>query len=73
VNTLISKCPVFEIYEDKCPNLRMDVLRIKSNNSRQIIKGKGEERQADLLDNLRYLINTFCQDIKTKTGYNNPV
>ena len=68
VNTLISKCPVFEIYEDKCPNLRMDVLRIKSNNSRQIIKGKGEERQADLLDNLRYLINTFCQDIKIKTG-----
>jgi hypothetical protein len=64
VNTLISKCPEFKIYEDKCPNLRMDVLRIKSNNSRQIIKGKGEERQADLLDNLRYLINSFCHDIK---------
>lgn len=64
VNTIISKCPDFQIYEDKCPNLRMDVLRIKANNSRQIIKGKGEERQADLLDNLRYLLNTFCKDIK---------
>lgn len=63
-NTIISTCPNFEIYEDKCPNLRMDVLRIKSNNSRQIVKGKGEERQADLLDNLRYLLNTFCKDIK---------
>jgi hypothetical protein len=64
VNTIISKCPDFQIYEDKCPNLRMDTLRIKANNSRQIIKGKGDERQADLLDNLRYLLNTFCKDIR---------
>jgi hypothetical protein len=64
VNTIISKCPDFQIYEDKCTNLRMDVLRIKANNSRQIMKGKGEERQADLLDNLRYLLNTFCKDIR---------
>jgi len=63
-NTIISMCPDFQIYEDKCPGLRMDCLRIKSDNSRRIIKGKGEERQADLLDNLRYLLNTFCQDIK---------
>ena len=64
VNTIISTCPDFQIYEDKCPSLRMDVLRIKSNNSRGIIKGKGDEKQADLLDNLRYLLNTFCKDIK---------
>jgi len=64
VNTIISSCPDFQIYEDKCPSLRMDVLRIKSNNSRGIIKGKGDEKQADLLDNLRYLLNTFCKDIK---------
>jgi hypothetical protein len=63
-NTIISKCPNFQIWEDKCPNLRKDCLRIKSNNNRQILKGKGEERQADLLDNLRYLLNTFCKDIK---------
>lgn len=63
-NTIISTCPDFQIYEDKCPGLRMDVLRIKSDNNRRIIKGKGEERQADLLDNLRYLLNTFCKDIK---------
>jgi hypothetical protein len=63
-NTIISMCPDFQIYEDKCPGLRMDCLRIKSDNSRRIIKGKGEERQADLLDNLRYLLNTFCKDIK---------
>jgi hypothetical protein len=63
-NTIISMCPDFQIYEDKCQGLRMDCLRIKSDNSRRIIKGKGEERQADLLDNLRYLLNTFCQDIK---------
>jgi len=63
-NTIISMCPDFQIYEDKCPGLRMDCLRIKSDNNRRIIKGKGEERQADLLDNLRYLLNTFCKDIK---------
>lgn len=63
-NTIISTCPDFEIYEDLCPGLRTDVLRIKSDNSRGIMKGRGEERQADLLDNLRYLLNTFCQDIR---------
>ena len=63
-NTIISMCPDFQIYDDKCPGLRLDVLRIKSDNNRRIIKGKGEERQADLLDNLRYLLNTFCKDIK---------
>jgi hypothetical protein len=42
----------------------LDTLRIKSDNNRRIVKGRGEERQADLLDNLRYLFNTFCQDIK---------
>jgi len=64
VNTIISTCPDFEIYEDLCPGLRTDVLRIKSDNSRGIMKGRGEERQADLLDNLRYLLNSFCKDIK---------
>jgi hypothetical protein len=63
-NTIISMCPDVKIYDDTCPNLRLDCLRIKSDNNRRIIKGKGEERQADLLDNLRYLFNTFCQDIK---------
>ena len=63
-NTIISQCPNIKIYEDTCPNLRLDTLRIKSDNNRRIIKGKGEERQADLLDNLRYLFNTFCKDIK---------
>lgn len=63
-NTIISMNPEFKIYSDKCPSLITDVLRIKSNNSRQIVKGKGEERQADLLDCLRYFLNTFCQDIK---------
>ena len=63
-NTIISTCPDFQIYEDLCPGLRIDTLRIKSDNNRGIIKGKGEERQADLLDNLRYLLNTFCKDIK---------
>ncbi len=63
-NTIISQCPNIKIYDDTCPNLRLDCLRIKSDNNRRIIKGKGEERQADLLDNLRYLFNTFCQDIK---------
>ena len=63
-NTIISMCPDFQIYEDKCPGLRTDVLRIKSDAQRRIMKGRGEERQADLLDNLRYLLNTFCQDIK---------
>ena len=64
VNTLIEKCPDFVIYEDKCPSLRMDCLRIKSNNSRQILKAKGEERQADLLDCMRYALWTFCQDAR---------
>lgn len=63
-NTIISRCPNFEIYEDLCPSLKLDTLRIKSDNSRGILKGKGEEKQADLLDNLRYLLNTFCQDIR---------
>ncbi len=63
-NTIISQCPDVKIYEDTCPNLRLDTLRIKSDNNRRIVKGRGEERQADLLDNLRYLFNTFCQDIK---------
>jgi hypothetical protein len=63
-NTIISLNPDFKIYEDKCPALIQDVLRIKSNNSRQIMKGKGEERQADLLDCLRYFLNTFCADAK---------
>lgn len=63
-NTLVSLNPDFKIYEDKCPSLIQDVLRIKSNNSRQIMKGKGEERQADLLDCMRYLFNTFCKDAK---------
>lgn len=63
-NTIISQCPDIKIYEDTCPNLRLDTLRIKSDNNRRIVKGRGEERQADLLDNLRYLFNTFCQDIK---------
>jgi hypothetical protein len=64
VNTIISKNPKFHIWEDKCPNLRLDCLRIKGDNQRRIVKAKGAERQADLLDNLRYLLNTFCQDIK---------
>jgi hypothetical protein len=63
-NTTLSKNPDFKIYVDKCPNLKTDLLRIKSNNSRQIMKGKGEERQADLLDCFRYFLNTFCQDIR---------
>jgi hypothetical protein len=65
-NTIISMNPDFKIYADKCPNLITDCMRIKSNNSRQIMKGKGEERQADLLDCLRYFLNTFCDDIKLK-------
>lgn len=65
-NTLISMNPEFKIYSDKCPSLIVDTLRIKSNNSRQIQKGRGEERQADLLDCLRYFINTFCKDIRVQ-------
>ena len=64
VNTIIEKCTDFVIYEDKCPSLRMDTLRIKGNNSRQIVKAKGAERQADLLDCMRYALWTFCQDAR---------
>lgn len=64
VNTLIEKNPDFKIYEDLCPGLRTDTLRIKGNNSRQIVKARGEERQADLLDCMRYLINSFCKDVR---------
>jgi hypothetical protein len=61
VNTILQRHPDVKINADTAPNLRRDMLTIKADNKRGIIKASGDGRQADLLDCFRYLLNTFCK------------
>ena len=61
VNTILQRHPDIKINDSNAPNLRRDMLTIKADNKRGIIKSSGDGRQADLLDCFRYLINTFCK------------
>jgi hypothetical protein len=61
VNTLLQRHPNFKINEEEAAGLRRDMLSIKSDEKRGIVKAAGAGRQADLLDCLRYFLNTFCK------------
>ena len=63
VNTILSRCPEVGIDETECQELQKDLLRIKDDGKHGIPKAAGEEKQADLLDCLRYMFHAFCRDI----------
>lgn len=63
VNTILSRCPETIIDSIECAELIRDIERIKDDGSHGLAKGSGEAKQADLLDCMRYMFNTFCNDI----------
>jgi Terminase large subunit, T4likevirus-type, N-terminal len=62
VNRYLQMHPHLKIDQHQCPNLRNDMLRITANPDRTIAKKAGEKTQADLLDNLRYILWNFCNE-----------
>ena len=65
VNTIFQRCPDVGIDKENCDGLIKDIEIIKDDGKHGIAKKSGEH-QADSLDCMRYIINTFCDDIRSE-------
>ena len=63
MNKYIQKCPEYGVDKKACKDLMKDLLTAKDDGKHGIKKASGEQ-ESHTVDGKRYILNTFCKDIK---------